>query len=42
MKDIDVSIPNGETAAAFRELEEGKGERFKSIKDLMVDLNANN
>ena len=31
--------PNAKTLAAMRELEQGKGKRFKSVKDLMADLN---
>lgn len=37
---FDVRIPNEKTKAALQELESGKGKRFKSVNDLMVDLNA--
>lgn len=37
---FDVRIPNEKTKEAIGELEAGKGARFKSVKDLMVDLNA--
>jgi len=37
---FDVRIPNAETKAALQELEAGKGKRFKNVKDLMADLNA--
>lgn len=35
-----VKVPNATTRRAIAELEAGKGERFASIDDLMVDLNA--
>jgi antitoxin component of RelBE/YafQ-DinJ toxin-antitoxin module len=31
--------PNWETLAAMKELKDGKGIRFNSVKDLMADLN---
>lgn len=34
------SLPNAETAAAMWELEEGKGESFASVNDLLADLTA--
>ena len=37
---FDVRIPNATTKAAMQELEAGKGKRFKSVKGLMADLNA--
>ena len=37
---FDVYEPNEETIAAMRELERGGGRRFKSVEDLMADLNA--
>lgn len=37
---FDVRTPNAKTKAAMRELESGKGKRFKSVKGLMDDLNA--
>ena len=37
---FDVRIPNAETKAALEELEAGKGKRFKNVKDLMAELNA--
>ena len=37
---FDVRIPNAETKAALQELEAGKGKRFKNVKGLMADLNA--
>lgn len=37
---FDVRIPNAETKAALEELEAEKGKRFKNVKDLMFDLNA--
>jgi DNA-damage-inducible protein J len=37
---FDVRIPNEETKAALQELEAGKGKRFKNVKDLMAELNA--
>jgi DNA-damage-inducible protein J len=37
----NVTNPNAATVAAIRELEEGRGVRFDSVKDLMADLNVN-
>jgi DNA-damage-inducible protein J len=37
---FDVRTPNAKTKAAMQELEVGKGKRFKNVKDLMADLNA--
>lgn len=37
---FDVRVPNAETVAAMRELEEGGGTRFGSVDALMKDLNA--
>ena len=37
---FDITTPNAATVAAIRELEEGRGVRFDSVKDLMADLNA--
>jgi DNA-damage-inducible protein J len=37
---FDVRVPNAETVAAMRELDEGRGKRFGSVEDLMADLNA--
>ena len=37
---FDVRVPSAESSAAMRELEAGKGKRFKNVKDLMADLNA--
>ena len=36
---FDVRVPNAETAAAIRELEDGRGARSESIDDLLADLN---
>ncbi len=36
---FDVRIPNAETQAVLREIDEGKVERFDSVDDLMADLN---
>jgi len=35
-----VGAPTAETAAAIRELEEGKGKSFLSVDELLADLNA--
>jgi DNA-damage-inducible protein J len=35
---FDPLIPNAKTLAAMKELESGKGTRFKSVKKLMADL----
>lgn len=37
---FDVRRPNAKTKAAMQELETGKGKRFKNVKDLMADMNA--
>ena len=37
---FDVRVPNAETIAAMKELEEGGGAVFNSIEELMADLNA--
>ena len=37
---LDVRMPNAETAAAIREMENGQGARLESIDDLLADLNA--
>ncbi len=37
---FDVRVPNAETGAAIRELEDGRGARLESIDDLLADLNA--
>ena len=31
-------VPNAETLAAFKELDEGGGEKFASLKEMMADL----
>jgi len=31
---FDVKIPNKKTLGAIKELEEGKGERYKTMKDV--------
>ena len=36
---FDVRIPNKETQAAMREIEQGKVIRFDSVEALMADLN---
>lgn len=36
---FDVRIPNAETQAAIRDIEQGKVARFDSISALMADLN---
>ena len=36
---FDVRIPNAETQAAMRDIQEGKVTRFKSVNALMADLN---
>ena len=35
---FDVRVPNAETVAAMKELDEGLGKRFDSLEDLMADL----
>ena len=37
---FDVRVPNAETVAAMKDLDEGLGKRFDSLEDLMADLNA--
>jgi DNA-damage-inducible protein J len=37
---FEVKVPNATTRKAIAELEAGKGKRFKSVKDLMADLRA--
>ena len=37
---FEARVPNAETVAAKREIEQGKGVRFTSVADLMADLNA--
>jgi DNA-damage-inducible protein J len=37
---FDVRTPNVETKVSMQELEAGKGTNFKSVSDLMTDLNA--
>lgn len=37
---FNVRVPNAETVAAMKELDEGLGKRFDSVEDLMADLNA--
>lgn len=39
---INFLIPNQETIEAIRQAREENLEKFKSIKDLMDDLNSNN
>lgn len=36
---FDVRIPNAETQAAMRDIQNGKVTRFDSVDDLMADLN---
>lgn len=36
---FDVRIPNAETQAAMRDIQQGKVKRFDSIEALMADLN---
>ena len=38
---FEVRVPNATTRKAIDELEAGKGKRFRSVKALMDDLNAN-
>ena len=38
---FEVRVPNATTRKAIAELEAGKGKRFRSVKALMDDLNAN-
>ncbi|MSP43759.1 MAG: type II toxin-antitoxin system RelB/DinJ family antitoxin [Alphaproteobacteria bacterium] len=37
---FEVKAPNAATRKAISELETGKGKKFKSVKALMKDLNA--
>ena len=37
---FEIRVPNAETVAAMRELDEGLGNRFDTVEDLMADLNA--
>ena len=37
---FEIRVPNAETVAAMRELDEGQGKRFDTVEDLMADLNA--
>ncbi|NNM58452.1 MAG: type II toxin-antitoxin system RelB/DinJ family antitoxin [Legionellales bacterium] len=37
---FEVKAPNARTKKAIRELEGGKGKRFKNIKSFMEDLDA--
>lgn len=37
---FDMQVPNAKTVSAMQELKKGKAKRFKSIKALMDDLNA--
>lgn len=37
---FEVKAPNAATRKAIAELETGKGKKFKSVKALMKDLNA--
>ncbi len=39
---VDLFLPNAETLAAMRELDEGGGKTFDSVEALMADLNADN
>ena len=36
---FEIKVPNATTQKAMKELESGKGKRFKSVKALMEDLN---
>ncbi len=35
---FDIRIPNAETVAAMRELQEGKGHRYDSLQDALDDI----
>lgn len=35
---FDVEVPNAETRRVMRELDKGKGKRFKTAEDLFKDL----
>lgn len=37
---FEIKVPNAATLRAFKELEEGKGIKAKSVADLMEQLNA--
>ena len=37
---FDVSVPSAETVAAMQAARHGEGRAFKSVADLMKDLNA--
>jgi DNA-damage-inducible protein J len=37
---FEIRVPNATTQAAIKELEAGKGRRFKNVKALMDDLHA--
>lgn len=37
---FEVKVPNKKTLEAMAELESGKGKKFKTVKALMADLNA--
>ena len=37
---FEVKVPTAETRQAIRELERGKGKRFKDVEALMADLRA--
>lgn len=37
---FDLKVPNSDSRKARAELEAGKGRKFKSVKALMADLNA--
>ncbi len=36
---FDLRVPNAESQAAMRDIQEGKVTRFDSVADLMADLN---
>jgi DNA-damage-inducible protein J len=38
---FEVKAPNATTRAAIAELEQGRGQKFASVAELMADLNAN-
>ena len=38
---FEVKAPNATTRKAIKELEAGKGKKFKTLDALMADLNAN-
>jgi DNA-damage-inducible protein J len=38
---FEVRVPNAKTKKAILELESGKGKRFRTVKALMEDLQAN-